>query len=239
MWKYSHLQYLRGRRNRSAHARSRGQGLVELVVILPILLLVLMGAIDLGRVFNAYEAISNAAYEAARQAARGGYLYQPCAPNTAGNACDDIAMKTQICPSTDPTYQTDAQAGQNYKIVTIYASLKCELGSLFNDYSTDTAHTTCTSPQTPNPTVTFPIISSPGLLTPPAGNGCIGWGYSLNTDASGAQEVTVTVTYNFTLLTPLLTGFNGPNNYLTLERTVSVAILTAPGNSYPTPTPTP
>jgi len=63
----------------------------------------------------------------------------------------------------------------------------------------------------------------------------VGWGYNLSTDASGAQEVTVTVTYNFTLITPWLVG--GSNNTLTLVRTVSVAVLTAPGNAYPTPTP--
>lgn len=104
---------------RRAYRRRNGQGLAELALVLPVLLVVL-------RVFYAYAAISNAAYEAARQAARGGYLFQPCTPNSSGNACDDTAMQTQICPSTDPTYQNDAQSGQNYQLVTIYATLKCE-----------------------------------------------------------------------------------------------------------------
>lgn len=219
-----------------ARRRKLGQGLVELALVLPLLLVILLGALDLGRVFYAYAAISNAAYEAARQAARGGYLYQPCAPNTANTACNNTTMQTQLCPSTDPTYQSDAQGGQNYQLVTIYATLKCELGAQFNDYASDTSHTTCTAPQSPDPTTTFPIISSPAALTPPVGNGCVGWGYSLSTDASGAQEVTVTVTLNFAFITPLLL-VSSINNYLTLERTVSVAVLTAPGNVYPTPTP--
>ncbi|HEU5197984.1 MAG TPA: TadE/TadG family type IV pilus assembly protein [Ktedonobacterales bacterium] len=223
-------------KNKKIRRRWRGQGLVELALVLPLLLVILLGIIDLGRVFFAYAAISNAAYEAARQAARGGYLYQPCAPNTANTACDAAAMQTQLCPSTDPTYQSDAKAGQNYRLVTIYATLKCELGAQFNDYVSDTSHTTCTAPQSPDPTATFPTISSPDALTPPVGNGCVGWGYTLSTDASGAQEVTVTITYNFALLTPLLL-VSSINNYLTLERTVSVAVLTAPGNVYPTPTP--
>lgn len=222
--------------HRLARRRKLGQGLVELALVLPLLLVILLGALDLGRVFYAYAAISNAAYEAARQAARGGYLYQPCTPNAPNTACDATAMQTQLCPSTDPTYQSDAQGGQNYQLVTIYATLKCELGSLFNDYETDTSHTSCTAPQSPNPTSAFPIIASPAALTPPVGNGCVGWGYTLSTDASGAQEVTVTVTYNFALVTPLLL-VSSINNYLTLERTVSVAVLTAPGNVYPTPTP--
>lgn len=220
-----------------ARRRRRGQGLMELVVILPLLMLILMGAIDLGRVFFAYAAISNAAYEAARQAARGGYLFQPCVLDTAGTACDTTAMQNQICPGADPNYNVDAQSGATYKIASIYASLRCELGSTFRDAVTDP--TDCATPQSPDPTKTQPIIASPSALTPPIGNGCVGWGYNLSTDASGAQEVTVTVTYNFVFLTPLLLILNGTNHALTLERTVSVAILTAPGNSYPSPTPTP
>ena len=221
---------------RIAQRRRLGQGLMELALVLPLLLVILLGALDLGRVFYAYAAISNAAYEAARQAARGGYLYQPCVPNSSDNACNATSMQTQLCPSTDPTYQSDAEAGQTYQLVTIYATLKCELGSLFNDYVTDPSHTTCTAPQSPDPTTAFPIIAAPSGLTPPVGNGCVGWGYTLSTDASGAQEVTVTVTYNFAFETPILL-VSSLNNYLTLERTVSVAVLTAPGNTYPTPTP--
>jgi Flp pilus assembly protein TadG len=213
-----------------------GQGLLELVLVLPALLLILAGAIDLGRVFYAYAAISNAAYEAARQAARGGYLFQPCVLNSTDTACDTTAMQNLICPSTDLTYQTDAeQTGSVYQITSIYPTLRCELGGLFKDAVIDP--TDCPLPQSPNPTVTFPIISSPSALTPPVGNGCVGWGYNLSTDASGAQEVTITVSYNFTFLTPMLIFLNGSNNYLTLERTVSVAVLTAPGTPYPTPTP--
>lgn len=41
----------------------RGQGLVELAVLLPILLVVVMGAVDLGRAYFAYLTIANAAHE--------------------------------------------------------------------------------------------------------------------------------------------------------------------------------
>lgn len=213
----------------------RGQSLVELAMVLPFLLLILVGVIDLGRMFFAYAAISNAAYEAARQAARGSYLYTPCILNSTGTACDTTAMQNQLCPSTDPTYTADAQSGGTYQITTIYATLRCELGNLFSDAVTNT--TDCVMPQGPNPTTTLPLIASPSNLRPPIGDGCVGWGYNLSTDASGAQEVTVTVTYNFTFAAPLLLFLGGPNNYLTLIRTVSVAVLTAPGNPYPTPTP--
>lgn len=52
--------------------RSRGQGLVELALILPVMLLLLLGALDLGRVFYAQITINNAAREGALVASQGG-----------------------------------------------------------------------------------------------------------------------------------------------------------------------
>jgi Flp pilus assembly protein TadG len=43
-----------------------GQGLVEMALILPVLLLIFMGIIDFGRAIYAYNAVSNAAREGAR-----------------------------------------------------------------------------------------------------------------------------------------------------------------------------
>ena len=43
-----------------------GQELVEFAIILPLLLLIVFGAVDLGRLFHAYITISNAAREGAR-----------------------------------------------------------------------------------------------------------------------------------------------------------------------------
>ncbi len=45
----------------------RGDGLVEFALMLPVLILLVMGILDLGRAVYAYSAISNAAREAARQ----------------------------------------------------------------------------------------------------------------------------------------------------------------------------
>ncbi|MGQ9553343.1 MAG: TadE/TadG family type IV pilus assembly protein [Anaerolineae bacterium] len=47
----------------------RGQNLVELAIVMPLLLLILMGVIDLGRAFHAYIVEENAAREAARYGA--------------------------------------------------------------------------------------------------------------------------------------------------------------------------
>lgn len=54
-------------RSVSAHKRSvHAQSLVEFALLVPLLMLILLGAIDLGRAFSAYVAITNAAREGAR-----------------------------------------------------------------------------------------------------------------------------------------------------------------------------
>ncbi len=58
MFRYSSSQ--------SKQNKSRGQSLVEFVLALPLLLLVMMGALDLGRVFFSTITITNAAREGAR-----------------------------------------------------------------------------------------------------------------------------------------------------------------------------
>ena len=50
-------------------AGRRGQALVELALILPVIMILLMGVLDFGPVFYRYEAIANGAREAARQCA--------------------------------------------------------------------------------------------------------------------------------------------------------------------------
>ncbi len=50
--------------------RSRGQSLVELALALPVLLLLLLGTIDLGRAFFDYIQMRNGAFEGARYGAR-------------------------------------------------------------------------------------------------------------------------------------------------------------------------
>ncbi len=51
---------------RANQRRERGEGLVEFALILPVLMLVLMGIIDLGRAVYAYNVVANSAREGAR-----------------------------------------------------------------------------------------------------------------------------------------------------------------------------
>ena len=57
------------RRNPRTRDLHTGQGLAELALILPLLLTILLGTLDLGRAFYTYIALTNAAREAARYAA--------------------------------------------------------------------------------------------------------------------------------------------------------------------------
>ncbi|HIC89426.1 MAG TPA: pilus assembly protein [Anaerolineae bacterium] len=49
--------------------QGRGQSLVELALLLPVLLLILVGVVDVGRAFHAYLVVTNSAREAARYGA--------------------------------------------------------------------------------------------------------------------------------------------------------------------------
>ncbi len=48
------------------HRREQGQSITEMAIMLPVLVLLIVGAIDLGRAFFAYVGITNAAREGAR-----------------------------------------------------------------------------------------------------------------------------------------------------------------------------
>lgn len=59
-----------GRASSRAHADERGQSLVEVALCLPLLLLIVIGIVDIGRVYAYKVAVTNAAREAAIYAAR-------------------------------------------------------------------------------------------------------------------------------------------------------------------------
>ena len=64
--------------------RSRGQALVELALVTPVLLLLLLGAVDLGRLFYARISVNNAAREGAMAAAQAPGSFSsgsPCGPS--------------------------------------------------------------------------------------------------------------------------------------------------------------
>ena len=76
----------------------RGQALVETALLIPLLMLLVMGSADLGRVFYYSIAVTNAAREAARQ----GTYYDPTAnppANTYNDYADILAAARNDVPS--------------------------------------------------------------------------------------------------------------------------------------------
>lgn len=83
-----------GRRNR---AGSRGQALAEFAILAPLLMLMLLAAIDFGRLFATYITVSNAAREAAVYAIQNGG--DPAGATTAAkNEDHDPSVTVFVCP---------------------------------------------------------------------------------------------------------------------------------------------
>lgn len=73
------------RRAESTTERSRGQSLVEMALVMPILLLMLLGVLEVGWALRGYLVLANANREATRFAARGRYLdFNQTTPETIG-----------------------------------------------------------------------------------------------------------------------------------------------------------
>jgi PKD repeat protein len=81
----------RRRRGENSRQKSRGQSLVEFALVLPVFLVFLAGALDLGRVFYANISLNNAAREGAFLAAK-----HP-APFGAGQSCDASDAGRIVC----------------------------------------------------------------------------------------------------------------------------------------------
>lgn len=77
----------------SARPRTRGQALVELAIVLPVLLLLMLAALDLGRMFYARIAVENAAREGALEASINPSSY------LSGAACS--ASNRVVCAATN------------------------------------------------------------------------------------------------------------------------------------------
>ena len=80
----------------------RGAELIEFALILPLLLLVVLGIIDFGFLFQRYEVLTNAAREGARLASLPNYT----AADVRGRVCAYLVaggVPTTGCPGTTPT----------------------------------------------------------------------------------------------------------------------------------------
>lgn len=115
-------------RHSTTRKRSSGQSIVELVIILPVLLLMVMAALDMGRLFLGWVVLNNAARVGANYAA-----LHPDAWGTPGNAAeqttysdlvtgarDDAAISLAGCDTAavpDPAFPTGKDLGDYAEVV--------------------------------------------------------------------------------------------------------------------------
>jgi Flp pilus assembly protein TadG len=94
----------------------RGQSIVEFAVLLPVLLLVVMGAIDFGRVFFAYTSIANAAHQGAMCASLGS---SACPGGAAGAANAEVG--TSLPGGITTTVTGGGGPGSTLKVTVQYS----------------------------------------------------------------------------------------------------------------------
>ncbi len=127
--------------NRLVGNRTRGQGLVEFALILPIFLLMIFGILDIGRAIYAYNTVANSA----RTAARVALVNQD--PEAVEKAAVDEAVGLGLHWSAAAPYSDDVTfttCSTEYCLATVTVSWDFEpatplIGSLFNPSITSTA----------------------------------------------------------------------------------------------------
>src|ERR1700704_3810842 len=91
-------------RSRRFSYSQKGQAIVETALLLPILMLLVMGTADLGRVFYYSIAVTNAAREAARQ----GTYYDPISTSNSFDSYGAVLAAAQKEVPSDVTLTTPA-----------------------------------------------------------------------------------------------------------------------------------
>ncbi len=119
----------------SKQSSKKGQGFVEFLLILMILMVIVFGVLDLARIFNALVVLSNAS----REAARFGSRYPNDAPGMQQAAVDEAQSAGLVINTTDVTvFCTDTDAPPNGcdrglpVVVTVSHSFNFIFGQLFS-----------------------------------------------------------------------------------------------------------
>jgi Flp pilus assembly protein TadG len=104
----------------------RGQSLVEMALVLPLLLLLVAGIIDLGRAFNNYIIITNAAREGARAASHfpnnPGLIEAAVRQEAADSGLDPEAIRITITPESGALAGEMIEVSAEYDFDTILGS---------------------------------------------------------------------------------------------------------------------
>jgi Flp pilus assembly protein TadG len=182
--------------------RTGGQALVELALIMPVLVLLMLGATDLGRAFYLSIEISGASRSGMRQGVINGSTDLGNSTRSEPNSA--IANNTATWGDTGPGGLNDCDTTQ--------ASHKCgdPTGCTAAVFTSTPGRLTCFAVRT--------CSSSAGVITCPAG----GWQTrpAAASDAGGTNQVLdVRVVYKFVPATPMIAAFagNGSAFYLTVD----------------------
>jgi len=94
----------------------RGQTLIEFAILLPVLLMMIMGALDLGRIVWANDMIGNAAREGARYAIVHGASKTTSCPVGPPGPDTTIPAASPACPHPSPSKEGIRDAARNWAI---------------------------------------------------------------------------------------------------------------------------
>jgi Flp pilus assembly protein TadG len=103
----------------SHRASLAGQGLVEFALVLPLLLLILIGVLDLGRLSFAAMTVTNAAREGARYGATNPTATSAIVARAQNEAYGSIISPSQLIVST-PTFPEGCALGKPIQVTVTY-----------------------------------------------------------------------------------------------------------------------
>jgi Flp pilus assembly protein TadG len=126
---------------RRAHDREGGQSLVEFSLILGPLMLILLGVIQFGFIFNTYITLSTAAREAAREGSV--YVYDRTLSQGANDAVRNVDIRTALVQSLNGLAKTAPQfsVGSTWVATTSGTTTTFTNGDLTVTYSQPTTVT--------------------------------------------------------------------------------------------------
>lgn len=107
-----------------AHSKQNGQSLVETALVVPLLMLLLVGVVDLGRAMFTKMALANASREGARYgshypAHKAGVIVA-VETDLAANGVDIDPMLVVLTLTPDPTSVTPAVSGEEIAVALVY-----------------------------------------------------------------------------------------------------------------------
>lgn len=123
-----------------------GQSLTELALLLPVLLLVILGSLDLARVYDSYVSITNAAREGARYAstrplATASQVAVRVNQELTGTGITNVTVATPVCTSYASSGTIDCSSAVRGDYIAISVSVPFRFVTLF---AVDQAHSLMT-----------------------------------------------------------------------------------------------